>query len=608
MQKLMDLSLDTEKSVTLNRLSDSEQFYPTSPMLADYMMGKVIDTPAVILDPQAGEGALLQAFERHIESKRLKYRTEYELCCMEINRKRQAILKSQDFKILGDDFLSWGGPDKFDLIVMNPPFRFGAAHLMKAIDILYSGQILCILNAETIRNPYTNERKDLLLKLEELNAEIEFMPDAFKQAEKNTDVEIALINIVVKRYVEEDLFAGCSASDVNFDHVDEIDGVKEVSNPKKNLEEIVAMYHLRQESCTKTIIEFYRLHKYTGEFLRLNEEIKNFHTYSFPEFSSPQNNSDSYKEKVTEEKKNSLTKEMKKMMNSTARLLRKTYWENVLKLPDVESKMTIKRVHEFHNAIKSQCLYEFNEVNVRTFLINLITGFDQAVMQSIIDLFDLFTIRHTYFDGRVGFHTENIHYYNGWKTNNAFKVGKKIILPFNAWDEIFKKWKLQYDIEVKIRDFHVVMNYLSDNPTPETFNSIRSLARQFEGGVVKGAETHFFTINAFKKGTMHFTFKDENVLRRFNVAAAIGKGWLPMDYGQRAYQNMARDEQQAVDSFEGKETYEQHLGQDIIQFKAVKSLVPALPFHDYQGSGINEVAEADADESDDLELLFELMD
>ena len=67
---------------------------------------------------------------------------------------------------------------------------------MKAISLIkYSGQIVCLLNAETIRNPYTNTRKELVKKLEELNAKIEYLEESFAQAERKTMVEVALIYI-----------------------------------------------------------------------------------------------------------------------------------------------------------------------------------------------------------------------------------------------------------------------------------------------------------------------------------------------------------------------------------------------------------------------------
>jgi 16S rRNA G1207 methylase RsmC len=46
---------------------------------------------------------------------------------------------------------------KYDVIVMNPPFNKGAKFLLKAYDCLNgSGQLVCLLNAETINNLFSN--------------------------------------------------------------------------------------------------------------------------------------------------------------------------------------------------------------------------------------------------------------------------------------------------------------------------------------------------------------------------------------------------------------------------------------------------------------------
>ncbi len=56
---------------------------------------------------------------------------------------------------------------------------------------------MCILNAETLRNPYTNERKLLVRKLEELGASIEYLQSAFSQEEIRTEVEVAIIKVSI---------------------------------------------------------------------------------------------------------------------------------------------------------------------------------------------------------------------------------------------------------------------------------------------------------------------------------------------------------------------------------------------------------------------------
>ena len=92
---------------------------------------------------------------------------------------------------------------------MNPPFNSGDEHLLKAIEIQkrYGGQIVCLLNAQTIKNPYTTKRKELLNKLTNLNADIEYMDKLFLTAERAANVEIAIIHISIpEKYAESILF------------------------------------------------------------------------------------------------------------------------------------------------------------------------------------------------------------------------------------------------------------------------------------------------------------------------------------------------------------------------------------------------------------------
>ncbi len=56
---------------------------------------------------------------------------------------------------------------------------------------------MCILNAETLKNPYTKERKLLVRKLEELGAVVEYYQSAFCPCPNRTDVEVAVIKVSI---------------------------------------------------------------------------------------------------------------------------------------------------------------------------------------------------------------------------------------------------------------------------------------------------------------------------------------------------------------------------------------------------------------------------
>ena len=76
---------------------------------------------------------------------------------------RQVLKGDERCNLIWDNFLTFRTEKHYDLIAMNPPFSEGSKHLMRAIDLAESNGgdtiIMCILNAETLLNPYTNERK-----------------------------------------------------------------------------------------------------------------------------------------------------------------------------------------------------------------------------------------------------------------------------------------------------------------------------------------------------------------------------------------------------------------------------------------------------------------
>lgn len=271
---------------------------------------------------------------------------------------------------------------------------------------------------------------------------------------------------------------------------------------------------------------------------------------------------------------------IKENVNGTARLIRKDFWRKTLDLPEVTGRMTKKRLEEFEALVKDRSNLDFTESNIRSFLLNLIAGYDDMLTQAVLEIFHLFTQKHCW--EKDGLFSDNIHYFNGWKTNKAFKVGKKVVIPiyggygghgpFRNWlkpDE----WQLDQEAARNLIDIDVVMNYF------DGLTQYRSIAKALDVGFAcgqnRGIESTYFKITAYKKGTLHLTFKDENILRRFNVAACRGKGWLPMDYGAKPYSEMPAEEQAVVDAFEdgGAKQYEKFVGQQLFEPKWEEKLL-----------------------------------
>jgi len=95
-------------------------------------------------------------------------------------------------------------------------------------------------------------------------------------------------------------------------------------------------------------------------------------------------------------------------------------------------------------------------------------------------------------------------------------------------------------------------------PHYETIPQALKLA--FRHDVNSASSTYFSKIIAYKKGTLHLTFRDEDILRRFNIEAAKGKAWLPRDYGAKPYDALSIEYKGLVDSFEGRESYVSNQG------------------------------------------------
>ena len=138
----------------------AQEFYPTPRELLeeitrDVHWGRITS----MLEPSAGKGDIVE----FVREKRGNVSSrELDIDCIEIDPDLQNTLKGKEIRLVHDDFLTYHTFKHYDLIFMNPPFSNGAAHLLKALDMQKNGgEIICILNAETLKNPCTNERKVL---------------------------------------------------------------------------------------------------------------------------------------------------------------------------------------------------------------------------------------------------------------------------------------------------------------------------------------------------------------------------------------------------------------------------------------------------------------
>lgn len=119
-------------------------------------------------------------------------------------------LKELGAKIIGYDFLQVSSLATVSNLIMNPPFQQGCAHVLHAWDVLYDAELVAIINAETIRNPFSQDRQRLC-SLIECHGSVEFLQDEFTdEVERTTSVEIALIYLekIPGQYLDVDALMG----------------------------------------------------------------------------------------------------------------------------------------------------------------------------------------------------------------------------------------------------------------------------------------------------------------------------------------------------------------------------------------------------------------
>ena len=513
-----------------------KNFYPTPPALIRRMRSKIKGEPYKILEPSAGQGDIITAIRD------ADYRGTVDIAAIEKDEKLQAVLRDKDIKVIDGDFLTYAGHDKFDLIIGNPPFENGDLHLLKAIEIMYRGEIVFLLNAETLKNPYSKTRQALAAKLEDLNAEVEYIENAFIGAERKTGVEVALVYINIERKAEEDLFDG--AADTVTPECSEVEDRHELSTGK-TIAELVAEYNRVVNTGVEAIVNYYRHYKIIGKYVGLNQKAD---------------------ENADMKDSDHLTTLLQSTINEMLQTVRVDFWRSTLGLSAVQKRLTVKKQDEFEMQLAKRSDMDFTESNIRQFILNIIGSYEQTLTEAVMDVFDKFTVRHCFSDG---LYDKNIHMFNGWKTNNAFKVGKKVIIPMygshGAAFRGFRGWDLNWGAERQLDDIDKVMNYFDGMSSYVSIAEALKVA--FKEEKTRKIKSTYFTITVYKKGTMHLTFNSADILRRFNVAACRGKKWLPHDYGSRSYSDISNEERGVVDSFEGEKSYKTNLNRAIFAKK-----------------------------------------
>lgn len=546
------------RAADLRRLPsfDNSGFYPTPSKLAGKMLS-CVDWNGVfsILEPSAGKGDLADAVSRFVTSRRNSRRISFNendtyIDCIERDSDLAALLRGKGLHVVHDDFLTFRSFKQYDLCIMNPPFDNGDEHLLKALSLMErGGQIVCLLNAETIRNPYTNRRKVLVQNLHEHNARIEFIENAFRHAQRPTDVEIALVYVNIPRKE--------NTSDI-------LSSLRRASeNSAENSEQ---PGYLASADWLQNMIDGFEFEAKLGE--KLINEFAALRTYMDP--------GKDYGEPLLSLKVgNRNTGNNATTLNAYLFGLRAKYWSNLLRRPELTDKMTSAMQQDYYGKVNSLSEYDFSRYNIETVMREIAHQLSRGVEDSILELFDTFSAKHSWYPESAN----NIHYYNGWATNKAHKVGMKVIIPANGcYADKWRNEKLDtYRVNSLISDLERAMNYLDRGET--TFRvPVDRAVRIANMNDMNKADFTYFTCTFYKKGTCHIKFKPEasRIIDRLNIFAGQKKNWLPPTYGKKHYADMTAEEKAVIDDFQGAKSYEKTIADPSMLISSGSALM-ALP-------------------------------
>ena len=336
------------------------EFYQDTPeSLAEKLLdGIKWDEIDCILEPSAGKGDLAlyaakkmyyarNGYPTHDDRSIRKATEEADIDCIEIDALLRNTLEGRGFRVIHDDFLSFETQKRYSLIVMNPPFDQGAEHFLKALELMeQGGEIRCILNAQTIRNPYTETRKRLVASLQ-TGAEISFVSGAFRNAERETDVDVALIKKVIPQRKRDSSI---------------MQGMKEAPTYKR--QEIPEQYgDLTLYSEVDEWVNRYNYEVACG--IRLIEE---WQAMSPNMLNLP---NEKYNSPIISLKIAGCSNLDDCSINKYIRETRYKYWNMIFKQPTIVQRLTSNLINELHDSILQLVDYEFSIYNIMTLIIKM---------------------------------------------------------------------------------------------------------------------------------------------------------------------------------------------------------------------------------------------
>ena len=468
----------------------TESFYPTPSNIIELMLECESLQGKTILEPSAGKGDILDYCKDNGAS---------SLLACEINENLKLIVKTKA-ELIADDFLTVESAriSHVDFIIMNPPFKDADKHILHAFNVAPAGcKIIALCNLQTLENTYTETRRQLKQIIEE-NGNFEDIGDAFKDAERTTGVNIALIRLQKKGESYKSEFEGFFMEEEEEHETGE--GIMQYNAVR----DLVNRYVSAIKLFDKQIEDGVKMHSLTSLF---------------------------YNGKIcfecTEDNKAKTRQEFKKDMQRDG-------WKYIFNIMKMEKYSTRGVKEDINKFIEQQVNIPFTMKNIYRMFEIVVSTASQRMDKAILEVFDRVTEHHH----------DNRYNIKGWKTNSHYLVGKKFILPnmvspakeYSYTSDSYHSLKNAYDgiipdfekalCFIECEDYEALDNYRNeDRPQIE-----KTISRSISTSTPRNKygewyESHFFKYRAYKNGNMHFEFINEDIWARFNARISKIKGY-----------------------------------------------------------------------------------
>lgn len=503
------------------------QYYPTSERLAARMWSKFKRPIGTVCDPSAGEGHLLRYAREGFkglagkdipwesvedgpwrESARFKFRDAVrEFLAVEIDPVHHANLRELGGEVLGYDFMQVESLATVGQVIMNPPFAFGAEHVLHAWKCVCDAEIVAVMNAETVRNPYTAERKRLVDLIRD-HGSVEYLAGEFAgaDAERNTDVEVALI------YLEKvpggafdigEIVSGLKKGDEAMGADLDPALSKALALPANAIENVYWRFRAAVDAARRSALAESAA-EWTSAQLGMN----------LAEMQASGTAAD------TRAAKESLRAASNRKFRAAYKKLKRQAWAQVIRSTAVVEKLSTQAQRKVESEAEALYELEFSVANIHGFLAGLLESMGDIYSDMVCGLFD--TI--------IGRSTDNVVFYRTWQSNERHRFGMRVrrtrfIIPGFS---VVYSGRLDWSSLQFLGDIDKVFGYLNGISGPYD-----GLVAAFERGAHEGSarvSTRFFDYRFYKgAGTMHFYPRSEEVVERLNRYVGARRQWLPGD-------------------------------------------------------------------------------